>query len=63
MKEKEIYMQFLQETNIPEENIVDYRYCTKIYAGIYVKDAIIIELKKGVYAFEHLVYKASINKN
>lgn len=59
MREKEIYEQFLKETNIPEENIIDYRYCTKFYAGFYIQDAIIIQFRKGVYDFEHLVYKAT----
>lgn len=58
LSDKEIFEQFLHETNIPKENIVDYRYCTKFYAGFYIENAIIIQFKKGVYDFDHLVYKA-----
>ena len=42
MKEKEIYEQFLQVSGIPEKDIVDYRYCTKFYAGIDITDSITI---------------------
>lgn len=54
MKEKEIYDQFLRESDIREEEIVDYRYCTKFYAGIDISNAIIIQLKNG----KSIIYKA-----
>ena len=58
----ELYAQFLEESNIPEEDIIDYRYCTNFYAGIYIENAIIIQLKKGKYNFEHLVYQVCSNE-
>lgn len=54
MKEKQIYEQFLQSSNISEQDIIDYRYCTKFYAGLYIPNAIIIQLKNG----EHIIYEA-----
>ena len=59
MKEKEIFEQFLNVTKIPKEDVIDYRYCTEFYAGAYIQDAIIIQLIKGKYDFDHLVYKAN----
>ena len=59
MKEKEIFEQFLNVTKIPKEDVIDYRYCTEFYAGVYIQDAIIIQLVKGKYDFDHLVYKAN----
>lgn len=59
MTEKEIFDQFINETGIPRKNVIDYRYCTKFYAGLYIENAIIIQFKKGLYDFEHLVYKVS----
>lgn len=58
LSDEEIFEQFLHETNMPKENIVDYRYCTEFYAGFYIENAIIIQFKKGAYDFDHLVYKA-----
>lgn len=46
MKEKEIFEQFLNVSGVPEDDIVDYRFCTKFYAGIYIPNSIIIQLKK-----------------
>ncbi len=47
MKEKEIYEQFLRVSGLAKEDIVDYRYCTKLYAGIDIPNALTIELKGG----------------
>lgn len=58
MKEKEIFEQFLETSNIPKEDVIDYRYCTKFYAGIYIEDAIIIQLSKK-YEHNHIIYKAN----
>ena len=41
MKEKEIFEQFLNVSGVPEDDIVDYRFCTKFYAGIYIPNSIL----------------------
>ena len=66
MKEQEIFEQFLVVTKIPKEHIQDYRYCTEFYAGFYIEDAIIIQVKeefKHKYDFNHLVYVARKNES
>lgn len=54
MKEKEIYEQFLRVSGISEDDIVDYRYCTKFYAGIYIPNAITVQLRSG----KSIIYEA-----
>lgn len=54
MKEKEIYEQFLRVSGISEEDIVDYRYCTELYAGIDIPNAITIQLRSG----KSIIYEA-----
>jgi hypothetical protein len=58
MKEKEIFEQFLRISEIPKEDVVDYRFCTKFYAGIYITNAIIIQLKKDKYENNIIIYTA-----
>lgn len=58
MKEKEVFEQFLRVSEIPEEDVVDYRFCTKFYAGIYITNAIIIQLKKDKYDNNIIIYTA-----
>ena len=58
MKEKEIFEQFLNVSGVPEDDIVDYRFCTKFYAGIYIPNSIIIQLKKEKYEENHIIYTA-----
>lgn len=55
MKEKEIFEQFLKLSGVAEEEVVDYRYCTKFYAGMYIEDAIIIQLKDTK---NYIIFKA-----
>lgn len=57
MKEKEIFEQFLQVSQINEEDVIDYRYCTENYAGVYISNSIIIQLK-GNYEHKHIIYTA-----
>ena len=54
MKEKEIYEQFLRVSGISEEDVIDYRYCTKFYTGIYIQNAITIQLRNG----KTIIYEA-----
>ena len=58
MKEKEIFEQFLNMSGVPKEDVVDYRFCTKLYAGIYIPNSIIIQLKKEKYEENHIIYTA-----
>ena len=57
MKEKEIFEQFLRVSQIPKEDIIDYRYCTKFYAGVYVPNSIIIQLNDK-YEYKNIIYTA-----
>lgn len=54
MKEKEIYEQFLRVSGISEKEVIDYRYCTKFYAGTYIQNAITIQLRNG----KTIIYEA-----
>lgn len=58
MKEREIFDQFLNMSGIPKEDVVDYRFCTKFYAGIYIPNSIIIQLKKDKYEANYIIYTA-----
>ena len=47
MQTKEIFEQFLQLSALKEEDILDYRACTPFYAGLYIPNAITIQLKNN----------------
>lgn len=57
MKEKEIFEQFLQVSNVKKEDVVDYRSCTEFYVGIYIPNAIVIQLNNK-YKNKEIIYTA-----
>lgn len=54
VKEKEIFEQFLRVSQINEEDVIDYRYCTEFYTGVFIPNSIIIQLK----GHKHIIYTA-----
>lgn len=55
ISEKEIFELFLKSSNIPKDDIIDYRYCTEFYVGFTISNAIIIQLNKK-YEYKYIVY-------
>lgn len=57
MTEKEIFEQFLSVSEISKDDVVDYRFCTKLYAGMNIPNSIIIQLKDK-HEYRHIIYTA-----
>ena len=51
-------IKILNRKGVPEDDIVDYRFCTKFYTGIYIPNSIIIQLKKEKYEENYIIYTA-----
>lgn len=47
MKDKDIFEQFIENTGIKKDQVIDYRFCNKIYGVPYIENAIVIQLKKN----------------
>ena len=58
MKEREIFEQFLQVSNVEKEDVIDYRSCTEFYADISLPNTISIQLSKK-YKNKEIIYTAS----